>query len=634
MSAAQDSLEALESQCLKLEESHRELQRTIYHWHEQEAEYDGLKSDIAALDENCTQQDIIRVARQYGGPVVTDDEIRLFTGEKQGVARNRRQVEGAIARRIDYIHENQRVLEKRATAVENQLQSLHDKISDLSRNGEYSEQSSENLPITDIVEQLDDNGDVISSTTRTPEQDASKIFAALKEAGVDKLLQKGLELRRQGATGECDTAPPRQIDEIHDKDEDSKATEVSSQNVQKDSQNAAAAQTSDHNESVASSTQSTELSITSTETDLTDDSQTHEQIEDGFEMPEIDESPEEAALRMEILRYGMEEVGAVVAELELDTDAEEVSVDDEYDENYAWSDDDDEEDEYGRSTKSLITDNYRAQMEELERRLNIKGIRNIGPSPAFRPSEPQNTKAETSPQLDATPNVPPATIKATDGAPKKKSAKKKVAFADSLDIAPDSEPKSASPPPRILESSETAIKDEVIERSISSDIASPPAPTTPTKRVSRFKAVRRATEPTVSAKKSLPSDDSPSHPPAKLSVGVPSPDTAAPVPPQATDSHDDEATSQNRPLMADRLIEREPNHHHTSAPDPDDFDEALHHQEINTEFYKMRNRKIAQEGGFTRESLEDVQTVPLDEDENGLPTRKPSRFMAARMKRI
>lgn len=85
--------------------------------------------------------------------------------------------------------------------------------------------------------------------------------------------------------------------------------------------------------------------------------------------------------------------------------------------------------------------------------------------------------------------------------------------------------------------------------------------------------------------------------------------------------------------MADKLIEREPSLNDAAPPDPDDFDEALHRQEINTEFYRLRNRKIAQEGGFTKESMEETQTVPLDEDENGQPTAKLSRFMAARIRR-
>jgi unconventional prefoldin RPB5 interactor 1 len=67
-------------------------------------------------------------------------------------------------------------------------------------------------------------------------------------------------------------------------------------------------------------------------------------------------------------------------------------------------------------------------------------------------------------------------------------------------------------------------------------------------------------------------------------------------------------------------------------PDPYELDEALHRQEVVTEFYKLRNRRIQQEGGFLQDDEESQQMVPLGEAESGEPRKKVSRFMAARMK--
>ncbi|KAI5290757.1 hypothetical protein KEM54_000556 [Ascosphaera aggregata] len=655
MALVSDSFANLEAQRLKLEGNYQELQRSIYHWRTWDAEYDGLKAEIATLDEKCTQEEIIQAARNYSGTVVTDDEIKLFTGEKQGVSRTRRQVEAALERRIDYVQENLRVLEKRFTNVEDELQKLQEKLFELSRKKEGEVQDAESLPIIDIIEQLDDDGNVISRATKTPEQDAPRILAALKEAGVDKLLQKGLEHRRRGnEISESPDSQTKQIDEgpddqttqpssqiPEDQNEASKVTpddgvaQTLSQKSQEDMRiSEEASQVHEQNESVASSIQSTEQSVDSTETDITDHNN------DDIAMPLIDESPEEAALRREILRYGMEEVGAVVAELELDEDANEVSIDEYYDEDYSLEDDDEEEDEYGRSTKSLITEEYRAQMEELERQLTAKGLYNAGPNPALMAS-----KSVIKPVAEAVAKVetaPVSSVKKDDSSAEalKKKTKKRVAFADSLDIAPDPGTRTGPPVRHILEASETAIKEEVIERTGFSNVApATPPPAEPAKRVSRFKSARKAGEPTSFAKvappvgsavgnassKQLSQDTAPSTVPTKAQIPRSLPHLR--VEPEAEDP------SIPRPLMTDKLVERESFHDTATPPDPDDFDEVLHRQEITTEFYRARNRKIAQEGGFTKESIEERQTVPLDEDESGQPIRKPSRFMAARMER-
>jgi unconventional prefoldin RPB5 interactor 1 len=81
--------------------------------------------------------------------------------------------------------------------------------------------------------------------------------------------------------------------------------------------------------------------------------------------------------------------------------------------------------------------------------------------------------------------------------------------------------------------------------------------------------------------------------------------------------------------LADTLVERETSGSTAAPPEPDELDEQLHRQEIATEFYKMSNRVIHQNGGFLNDDEQEI--VPLD-DAPGQPTKKVSRFMAARMK--
>jgi unconventional prefoldin RPB5 interactor 1 len=63
--------------------------------------------------------------------------------------------------------------------------------------------------------------------------------------------------------------------------------------------------------------------------------------------------------------------------------------------------------------------------------------------------------------------------------------------------------------------------------------------------------------------------------------------------------------------------------------EPDELDPHLLHQEVATEYHKMRNTMIQKQGGFMRE--EESEIVPFTEEEGG--PKKMSRFKAARLAR-
>jgi len=67
----------------------------------------------------------------------------------------------------------------------------------------------------------------------------------------------------------------------------------------------------------------------------------------------------------------------------------------------------------------------------------------------------------------------------------------------------------------------------------------------------------------------------------------------------------------------------------TAAVEPDELDPQLLHQEVATEYHRMRNRMIQKQGGFMRE--EESEIVPFTEEEGG--PKKVSRFKAARLAR-
>lgn len=89
------------------------------------------------------------------------------------------------------------------------------------------------------------------------------------------------------------------------------------------------------------------------------------------------ESPEDAALRRQMIAYNMGEVGAIVAELDLDEDDTPYSDDESEPNDYDDSSTEGDEDKFGRTKRRVLSDEYLAEMQRLEQRL-----KNIGPGAA------------------------------------------------------------------------------------------------------------------------------------------------------------------------------------------------------------------------------------------------------------
>ena len=151
------------------------------------------------------------------------------------------------------------------------------------------------------------------------------------------------------------------------------------------------------------------------------------------------ESPEDAALRRQMIEYNMSEVNNIVAEINLDDEASDASYSDADSEDIPDDSSlDEDEDKFGRAKRRVLSDDYLAEMRALEQRLNAKAIRNVGPNVPTEASILVNGH-ETEEQA---PNGSPE--KDTDKEPKS-PATKAVRFASELDIQ-SSPPPSASPP--------------------------------------------------------------------------------------------------------------------------------------------------------------------------------------------
>lgn len=250
------------------------------------------------------------------------------------------------------------------------------------------------------------------------------------------------------------------------------------------------------------------------------------------------EAPEDAALRQDMIQYNMGEVGAIVAELDFDEDETTNSDDESGGEDYDGSSVEDEEDQFGRTRRRVLTNGYLAEMQKLQERLkNIGPLSTRGDVPLANSGDlnlehSQNAVSNDSPQL-------PSPL-----------AKKEVRFANELDIQ-DAHTKATTNP---LLSASHASKPPDVHRK-------------------------------------------PTHTPKVI----------------------------ERPFMTSTSSSK-PN-------EPDEYDPALIHQEVMTEYHRMRNHVIQRQGGFNaRDEDEESGEVPLTEAEGG--PRKLSRFKAARLGKL
>lgn len=290
------------------------------------------------------------------------------------------------------------------------------------------------------------------------------------------------------------------------------------------------------------------------------------------------ETPEEAQLRRQMLAYSLNEVGSVVAELELEEDYSDDEFED--DSQFDYTDgttlsDVEDDDEHGRTKTRVITDEYRRRMLELEKKLDAKALTNVGPNMPddddMPGPEPRHAHRLVVRDTD------PDTDMSRDGAESDSSSKKSVRFADTLHVHHvDAKPSDRMQP----------IMSNIVE---SPDFAAPTSDP-PAAKTSRFKAARQA-------------------------AGTAS-----------------KARDEPRPIIMEDVMER-PIVDTPRAPkaetDDDIDDPEIRQRQLASEYYRLRNSIIRnQEGGF-KESPEEAYE-PLMEEKEGR-VRKVSRFRAARV---
>ncbi|KAJ5633685.1 hypothetical protein N7528_001527 [Penicillium herquei] len=597
------NLDALEERRLALEGNILELQKSLYHWRTWEAEYDGLRDEIKDLPNSATTDDFLAVGSELGGSVVTEEEMQTIIG-----TRSRGQIVDLLGRRIDYVKQNVATMEKRLHAAEQELYSLD------AGESMPTEETAE-FAMREIMEELDEDGEVVSSSVNTPGEHAPQLLEVLKKVGVENIPEKSGA--GEESSKDAPAAPQPAADLIDAGAAESQLNETSRQPEPAPETNGS---------------QEEPLDLSKPVSIVTDEDRQQASLSN------IDESEEDAQLRREMIQYGIDEVGAIVAELELDEDASDVS----YDEDYTWATDeeDEAEDQFGR-TRTELSEEYHQQMRELEAKLNARGMWNMGKDTQTFPLEVQQ-EIEESTSTDK-----PEKEEAVEDSEKAKKPKKRVAFADELDIAPA--PKAIEKIPTTEKktlppvSEPSPLADAIVERTDRVQDAKPSA--SAPKKASRFKSARSATTDTetkpTSSIDSLSKISNAAEPrkistqangsatPSSLSLFPAKPQGPKPFSTPIMDISEDPSAPQppEGKTLADNLVERNIAPGSARAPEPDELDEAMHRREIASEFYKMRNRMIQQNGGFVNE--EEEAMIPIEPEE---PPKRVSKFMAARMK--
>jgi unconventional prefoldin RPB5 interactor 1 len=570
-----DSFLDLERHRQLLEDNIAKLRKSLQHWQTWEAEYEGFKEEILAGNSDLDRGQLLDIGRQYEGDLVTQKEIRDILGTD--TSRSATQVVNILERRIDYVQQNVHTVQKQIDIAENKLAAATIISTPDVRN-------EEGLPVTEIIEELDDDGNIIASRLSTPGSAKPQLLEVLQKAGVENLpIEKTLgtnSISSKDETNALKKAPSRAKKGVSFT-EDTKAGPEQQQSK--------------------------------TARRIEDIMKLAKQSEISSEAPIIptNESSEDAALRREMLQYGsMSEVGAVVAELDLEEGSD--WSDEEYDDHSTSSD---EEDAFGRSTSRVVSDEVRQRMIELEERLGARVMQNIGKKASDYDIVQEGIGRVSIQGQSEDTNLDDATVDTSQ-----KDNKKLVRFSENLDIAPSVNP-AVAPSRSVAKERVQAPVSDIIERVAPAAVAQ----ITSSGKVSRFKTARSSELVTQNAPM-LSIKSSNSHPalptPAQSAVSnvlpfAPANERIRVVP-----------TGPEGKTLASTIIE------HDVALDieaaaPDEMDPQLLNQEVATEYHRLRNRMIQRQGGFMRE--EESEIVPFTEEEGG--PKKISRFKAARLAR-
>ncbi|KAH7034681.1 Prefoldin subunit-domain-containing protein [Microdochium trichocladiopsis] len=611
-----DEPSTFERERQRLEETVERFTDAVNLWRQWKEEYETLREDVKLLPAAATREDRATARQDYEGELIDAKELVDIFGKDD--SRSPDQILSILTNRLDYVAKNIDTLNRK-------VEDARRKLAEAENPSAAFDDDDDSLPMTEIVEQLDDDDNVISYSLRTPGKSQAQLMEALEKAGLK-------DVRAPVSTESAQNS---------DKSTHSKPVKESKRPPKETASSSAPKQDLEpEEESVVPKTLPSDKPTPKKSVTFSEDTKPEAQvnrpvpartIEDilqeaavqqiAIEDPVIpaDDSPEDADLREDMLRYNREtmmyEMAPIVAELQLE-EGSDFDTEDDWDEDDLEDDDDDdddEEDQWGRSTKSVVTDDWKRQMLELKERMSNHTFASTAPDGATKHDD-QDERMEGVGRISIKREAPLDPAKEASAAALNdddSQTKKGVRFAAQLDIADESN--RAVPKPPATSSSTPSSQPLVDPLSDIVERKSPAAatkPQNPTKKPSRFK-------------QSLPGPSQT----AAVAASFPVAFNGTPIAPEEPVDNTRYAPSgPEGQTLAETVLEREPSR---KVVEPDEFDATLLHQQATEEYYKMRNKLVHRQGGFTKEDDSPVQ--PLGEEEGG--PRKVSRFKAARLKK-
>ena len=491
----------------RLEQNTSKLQKALEHWQTWQSEYEDLKEEIRALPPHSSRDDIVQLCSELKCSLITKNDVKGLFSSDTSIERTNEQVSNILSRRIEYVHQNVKNIEQQLKSE----QRAHG-CDRLHTNEEPRAEA--RLSVTEIFEELDDDGNVVSGRTTRPDESTGHVLRLLEDAGIDNtaaVSEEGLETIDADRGDNSDTTSNRSISgQISLSSRPSDRTKEKSHTQSAEGKHAGSMS---RKKSVAFA-EGTKPEAQTPISQLEHENRVrHEQPDepkkvmqmskgsfpDSHRVIELDEhdrpvavknaavpaneSPESAETRLQMLRYSMEEVSGVVAQLEVEERESDGSLSDEVDDTDEYLSDNsaDYEDKRGLSRRHRIDDGYMQKMLELEKKLIAQTFQNIEPQENSDASaQPSDAKFEGQPN----PQKHNLDFKMKNG---NQSFVKSVRFADEVDGRSTS-----SVNHDVSTESEAffepAVKDVIVERKIPERIVD--SGEQKKQRVSRFKAAR------------------------------------------------------------------------------------------------------------------------------------------------
>ncbi|KIW04471.1 uncharacterized protein PV09_04731 [Verruconis gallopava] len=459
-----DNLERLRQ---NLEENISKLKTSLRHWQTWEFEYSGLKEELERPEEEPSVEKMLEIALDQECEVLDEKEIKSLLNYGKQPPRTRSEVLAQIRGRIDTGKRNADTLRKLLAATEEKLNSMlaaGDKscvVGDADFEGQQM----------DIIEELDDNDNVISSRVINTSKDREKLREILRSKGF----------------AEDETLEDQNVPEQDNGESKTVQQQTNTQPSDKYESVSSAPKTDNHGMNSApppNKMHPTQRMLVLDENDKIIDSKPLELVHATENSSSIEEETVIAQIRE--ARANAKEIAPIVASF----DIEPASDDDTETDLEDYEDDENDENEYGMNDIGTeLTDDYKAQMEALMQKHAV-ALENVGPNFDYEVLR----KLETA-HRDSALVVSSARREDVKPSQSAASSRKGVRFAEELDISKPVENKelsSSTNSERILDKRVLKpVADAILEHS-SHDAPSEGRIGT-TRKVSRFKTLRNTT---------------------------------------------------------------------------------------------------------------------------------------------